>query len=226
MKQLRTVCFAIVASILLLPGVPSVVGAAPSGGHGPSIMGDPLMRPITVKGRVVCTNCDLDDIRPEHSGSNLYQFTNERGSLVLNLTWVNDRHLWRTIVWPRQLRIRTSMSVFEQLTSEENIRAEVQLSGFLRNTRTFDIGQLVLSSVVPSQKFAANSNGRRHVLSIDQGLSALRNTCALAAHDCRQLFDDITRETPGWHRPLLSQVVTSGAYRDDESAPVVEKSTL
>ena len=141
MHSLRKIMYGIVISVLLISSGP-LPAEAVSSGNGPAIWGDPFVRPITVKGQILCTNCTLDDIRQEQSGSNLYQLTNERGTMVFKLTWVNDRHLWRTIVWPRQLRVRTATEVFEQLTSEENLRAEVQLSGFLRNTRTFDIGQL------------------------------------------------------------------------------------
>ena len=110
------------------------------GGSGPVIGGDPFMRPITVKGQVLLTNCSLDDVRKEQSGSNLSELTNERGNAVFRLTWANDRHLWQTIIWPTQLRVQTAHSLFQELISDENLRTDVQLTDFLRNTRTFDIG--------------------------------------------------------------------------------------
>jgi hypothetical protein len=101
------------------------------------------MRPIAIKGQVLCTNCRLEDVRAEQLGGDLYLLTHERGTMVFKLTWVNDRHLWHATVSPSQLRVRTASSVFQQLTSEQYARHEVQLSGYLSGTQTFDIGQVV-----------------------------------------------------------------------------------
>ncbi len=141
MKTLRRVTLAIVAALLFTPSLPTTVMAIPGGGV-PPIMGDPFMRPILVKGTVLCTDCRLADVRKARPDArDLYEFKHEQGNSVFQVRWVNDRYLWRTIAWPPQLLVRSSTAVFEQLTGEENLGREVQLTGFLRSTRVFDIGQ-------------------------------------------------------------------------------------
>jgi hypothetical protein len=140
-NTLRRVTIGVIATLLFIPMLPAKVAAVPGGGL-PPILGDPFMRPILVKGTVLCTDCRLDEVRKARPDTqNLYELTHPQGSSVFQVRWVNDRHLWRTVAWPPQLIVRSSTAVFQQLTEETNIGKEVQLAGFLRSTRVFDIGQ-------------------------------------------------------------------------------------
>jgi ABC-type branched-subunit amino acid transport system ATPase component len=68
----------------------------------------------------------------------LYQLTHKRGQIVMQVKEINDTR-WRSLVWPPLLWVRAKDSVFQQLTAEENLMREVELTGLLRNSRTLDI---------------------------------------------------------------------------------------
>ena len=141
MKTLQKVILILLVTTLFIPSLPMEVKAT-SGGAYPSILGDPFMRPLLVKGTVLCTDCRLTDVRKaQPNARDLYELKHTQGHVVFQVRWVNDRHLWRTVTWPSRLVVRSSTTIFAQLTGEENVGKEVQLAGFLRNTRVFDIGQ-------------------------------------------------------------------------------------
>jgi hypothetical protein len=51
---------------------------------------------------------------------------------------VNGSDMWEAPLSPR-FSVRSKDSVFQQLTAEENLMKEVEVSGILGNTRTFDV---------------------------------------------------------------------------------------
>jgi len=52
---------------------------------------------------------------------------------------VNEQPLWHSLAWPPRLWVRAADQLFAQLTAERNLFKEVEITGLLRNTRTFDV---------------------------------------------------------------------------------------
>jgi hypothetical protein len=93
-----------------------------------------------ITGKVVCTGCNLEEVRKVQPGQNhLYQFNHKRGQLVMEVSSVDDAHRWRTLAWPPRLWIRTSDQLLQKLTAEENLFKEVGITGIIGNSRTLDV---------------------------------------------------------------------------------------
>ena len=108
-------------------GYQSWLGAGGSGG-------------IQLRGHVVCARCSLEEARAAQRGrQDLYQLLHEQGQVVLLVRWVSNPHTWRQIVWPPRLVVRGEARLFEQLTAEENLGKEVEISGVLTNLRVLDL---------------------------------------------------------------------------------------
>ena len=59
--------------------------------------------------------------------------------MVLEVNQVNDSQRWMSLTWPPRIRVRAQDRFFEQLTAEENLLKEVELTGLLSNSRTLDL---------------------------------------------------------------------------------------
>lgn len=125
---------------LLLIGF--ATSAAGQGTSGPVIGGE--SRGITqIRGKVLCGDCNLTDIRGEQSNThNLYEVKYPGGQLVFQLEWANEPQRWTDLVSSPQLHARGKASLFQQLTTEENLFRPVEITGFLRDTQTLDIGEV------------------------------------------------------------------------------------
>ena len=74
----------------------------------------------------------------------LYQLTHKQGQVVLQVKTVNGSGMWEAPLSPR-FAVRAKDSVFQQLTAEENLTKEVEISGIFRNTGTLDIATVTIS---------------------------------------------------------------------------------
>lgn len=135
-KALR-LCAAIV---LLLAGLsPGVYAQAPGGGGLPSFGGE-LRGATRFTGKVVCVGCSLEEAqRAQPNAAHLYQLTHKQGQVVMEVNEVSDPQWWSDVVWPPLISVRADDKLFQQLTAEENLFREVEVTGLLRNTRTFDM---------------------------------------------------------------------------------------
>jgi hypothetical protein len=57
----------------------------------------------------------------------------------MKVTWTNEPQRWSALVSSPYLWVRAKASVLQQLTAEENLFQELEVTGLLRDTRTFDI---------------------------------------------------------------------------------------
>lgn len=60
----------------------------------------------------------------------------------MKVTWTNEPQRWSALVSSPYLWARAKASVLQQLTAEENLFQELEVTGLLRDTRTFDIHEV------------------------------------------------------------------------------------
>jgi hypothetical protein len=129
-----------IAAVLLLAGLGSGAHAQVGIGGGFGVFGGTGREISQITGKVVCTGCNLEEARNAQPGQNhLYQFNHRRGQLVMEVSSVDDEHLWRTLAWPPRLWIRTNDQLLQRLTAEENLFKEVEITGIIGNSRTLDV---------------------------------------------------------------------------------------
>jgi hypothetical protein len=127
------------AVTLILAGLTTGAQGLVPGGGGVGSFGGESRSTVQIKGKVVCAGCRLDEVRKTQPNEHaLYQLTHKRGQIVMQVKEVNDTR-WSSLVWPPLLWVRAKDSVFQQLTAEENLMREVELTGLLRSSRTLDI---------------------------------------------------------------------------------------
>ncbi len=138
----RKISIGVAAAFMLASLATSVQGQVP-GGMGS--LGGESRGIMYIKGSVVCAECTLDEARKAHPGerSKLYQLSHKQGQVVVKITEVNDSPRWSHLGRP-QLWVRAKDSVFAQLTAEENLFKEIQITGLLNNTRTLDIFEVTI----------------------------------------------------------------------------------
>ena len=130
----KTIRTSIVAALLLAGITTGVHGQVSGGGL------------LHIKGSVVCRGCSLDEARKaQPSQDQLYQLTHEQGQIVMNVHSVNNSPTWRYFGWPAEIRVRAQDGLFQQLTAEENLFKDVEITGLLSTTRALDIFEVTIS---------------------------------------------------------------------------------
>ncbi len=128
-----------VAVALLLAGLTSSAHSQVAGG-GLSSFGGESRGTVQFAGKVVCVGCSLEDVQQAHPHQHdLYLLRHRQGQVVMEVETVNEQPLWNSLAWPPQLWVRAADQLFAQLTAEQNLFKEVEITGLLRNTRTFDV---------------------------------------------------------------------------------------
>ena len=143
--------------VLLAVIAPSAFAQTPGGGLGMSPPSGAGLGTVKLRGLIVCTGCSLDDTKAAHPEfHNLYEFRYEQGSVVLEVSTVNDADVggsisdqgvtdrWAHIAQPPQLALRAKDSVYKQLTAPANHMKAVELTGLLHTTRTLDIQNITI----------------------------------------------------------------------------------
>lgn len=131
------------AAALLLAGV--TTGAQGFAPGGLSSFGGGSRGMTLIRGNVLCAGCELDEVSKARPGMHhLYQLTHKQGQVVMQVRTVNGSEIWGAPLSPR-FSVRAKDSVFQQLTAEENLTKEVEISGILRNTGTLDIATVTIS---------------------------------------------------------------------------------
>ena len=110
----------------------------------------------TVRARIVCEDCSLDEIKKVYTPKygKLMQFTHKNGQVVVEITWINDHSVWMYLLRPNT-RVRAHPKVFQLLMAEENMFKEVQLTGIVRKSYIFDVAEVLVSPVDPSRSGTA-----------------------------------------------------------------------
>ena len=130
----KTIRTGMVAALLLAGLTTGVHGQVSGGGL------------LHIKGSVVCRGCSLDEARKaQPNEQTLYQLTHEQGQIVMNVRSVNNSPTWRYFGWPAELQVRAQDGLFQQLTAEENLFKDVEITGLLSTTRALDIFEVTIS---------------------------------------------------------------------------------
>jgi hypothetical protein len=131
------------AATLLLAGITTgAQGFVPGGGASGFGMGSGM---AIIKGQVLCAGCNLEEVRKAQPDTHhLYQLTHKQGQVVMQVRSVNGSAMW-DLPWPPRLAVRAKDEVFQQLSAEENLMKDVEITGILRHTRTLDIFAVTIS---------------------------------------------------------------------------------
>lgn len=138
--------------VLLAVITPNTFAQTPGGGSGTSLPSGAGRGIVKLRGMIVCASCNLDETKAAHPElHNLYEFRHNQGSVVLEVSAVNDADVggstsdqgisgrWAHIVQPPQLAVRAEDNVYKQLMDPANHMKAVELTGLLHTTRTLDI---------------------------------------------------------------------------------------
>jgi len=176
---------------LLLVGIATSAWGQAAGG-GFSFGGE--FRGITqFKGRVVCVGCSLEEVQAAQPHlTNLYELQHVQGRVVMRVDAINERDRWESILGlSDRIAVRTPDRIFRQLTAEENLFKEVGIVGLLRNTRTLDIGDVMIFG--PSLVERAYVAGERTQVAAARAEAAARR--AEVAADQADMFADQAERT-------------------------------
>lgn len=133
------------ATVLLLVGITTSAHGLVGAGHAPGVGVGNSGRMVHISGTVLCTECSLEDVRQAHPGEHhLYQLNYKQGHLVLQVHWVNHSNRSNHLASPPRLWVRAADSVLRQLSAEENLFQELELTATLRSTRTLDLSTVVI----------------------------------------------------------------------------------
>jgi len=128
-----------VVGALLFAGLTTAAHSQVAGG-GLSAFGGESRGTVQFAGKVVCVGCSLEEVQQAHpSAHDLYLLRHRQGQVVMQVETVNEQPLWHSLAWPPRLWVRAADQLFAQLTAERNLFKEVEITGLLRNTRTFDV---------------------------------------------------------------------------------------
>ena len=141
LKRTKMLWTGISATFLFLSGA-SLSWAQPSGGGGMPFGGE-LRGIMQFTGKVVCVDCSMSEVHQVQPGlENLYLLKhvgNEKQQAVVTVSTVSEPLRWDAVVFPHQLLVRTTDTLFNKLTAEDNLYKTVQVTGLLRNDRIMDV---------------------------------------------------------------------------------------
>jgi len=104
-----------------------------------------LEREISVKGKIVCVECNLEDVQKQHpQAQSLYQLTHQHGRIVMQIDEVDDLRQWQRDTLSNTLHIRAADEVLSQLSNEQIVQKEVQLAGRLGSDHVLDVTGIVI----------------------------------------------------------------------------------
>jgi len=100
---------------------------------------------MEIRGKVVCTSCDLVQARQlQPDGRDLLQLnptTHSQTPLVIQVTGMNHSRMWQ-LPNPYTMQVRAKDSVFEQLVLAASTQEHVALIGLLRRERNLDLAHV------------------------------------------------------------------------------------
>jgi hypothetical protein len=153
MRSLSTFFSVMVLAVSLVAVSGQESNARVPGGAGPGALSGELRGVYQVQGKVLCTGCTVREVQkasPQHL-PDLYTLKRGKQQAVFQVTQIlnsasgRDSLLsrWEAITsTTRRLLLRADERVWQKLTDPENQGKEVQLTGLLQNTGTFDVAEL------------------------------------------------------------------------------------
>jgi hypothetical protein len=134
----KTIGLGMITALLFGSATTGAYGLVPS--TGSSSFGGSLRSAVQIRGMIVCAQCSLNEIREtQPQRHHLYELTHKQGQVVMEVMQVNNPQTPIALAWPPRFSVRAPDRVFGQLTAEENMFKEVEITGLLSNTRTLDI---------------------------------------------------------------------------------------
>lgn len=176
---------------LLLTGLATSAWGQVGGGGFP--FGGELRGITQFRGSVVCVECSIEEVRAaEPRLTGLYELRHDQGQVVMKIDAIVERARWASVLGlSDRISVRAPDSLFRKLTAEENLFKEVEIVGLLRNTRTLDIGDVVvLGPSIAEQAYLA---GEETQAAADRAEIAARR--AELAADQAEMFADHTEHT-------------------------------
>jgi len=128
------------------PGVWAEQGAEHVPGAGiASTPADQLEREISVRGRILCLGCSLEDMQKQQpQAHSLYQLTHQQGRMVMQIDEVDDLRRWQRDTMSNNLHIRAADNVLSQLTDKQTVQKEVELAGRLGSDHVLDVTGILI----------------------------------------------------------------------------------
>jgi hypothetical protein len=142
-----------VLGLTLLVSSESEILARGVGGAGPGAFGGVLRGAYQIQGKVMCSGCSVQDVQKASATHlhGLYVLKNKGQQVVLQIIQIRntasgrDSRLgrWEAIVgMTNQVSVRAEPDVWSQLIATKHQHQEVQLTGLLQSTGTFDVSEL------------------------------------------------------------------------------------
>ena len=146
MKMFGTIVRTSLTVLFLFTGSTSVTESAYGfTGSGWGSIGIEGPRTMRIKGKIFCSDCTINEVRKaQPSEPRLYQLVYHEGKMVMQVEWISNPLRWNRVVWPARVWLRGSNDLLHKLAAGENQRKEVEIVGFLSNSRTFDIAEVMI----------------------------------------------------------------------------------
>lgn len=130
-----------VAAALMLIGVTSSVYGF-TGSYSALTRG---AREVQLTGRVICTNCTLDEARktqPKYS-NHLYRLTLGRQPVVMEV-YQTTNPTWLSHLMMPHIRVRGEEHLLLPLTNQDNVRKDLTIMGYLLDEQTFNVQDITV----------------------------------------------------------------------------------
>lgn len=102
-------------------------------------------RMVQLTGKVLCTNCTLDQAQKAHPDilpTRLYDVKHRKGQFVGVLEWISNPHWDEKLVVPQQVVLRSDDEMLRKLLDKKNQGKTLRLTGLLNQ-----LGNLFVSQV-------------------------------------------------------------------------------
>ena len=143
MKTTRAMIRTTLAALVLSSGITSSAQGFLGGGFSVGAGGPAVMR---IKGKVFCAGCNIEQVRKaQPKEPRLYQLTYDQGQVVMKVEWVSNPQRWNHVVWPAKVWLRGANAELLKLAAEENQQKDIEITGILSNSRTFDIAEVMVN---------------------------------------------------------------------------------
>lgn len=117
----------------------SLSSAAYGQATGRTSLGGELRGMLKIRGTLLCADCSLDSsFGPGVNHNKLIELRHRQGKVVMQVDWTNEPQRWSNEL-SRRIPVRAKASLFQQLTAEENMFQEVELTTLLRPSKTLDV---------------------------------------------------------------------------------------
>jgi len=134
----KTLRIGVTAALLLAGTTTMTQGQIAGSEFGPEV-GPGGAWAIQLREKLLCTQCSLAEVQKlQPNNSQLYQLTYRQEQGVMEVSWVSNTRWWNHLTIPR-LRVRGEERLVQQLTAEENLLKEVEVSGVLNSAQVLDL---------------------------------------------------------------------------------------